>query len=290
MPTLGLDIGGSSIKAALVGDTGGVQWEWRSQRYSRPTRDQLLEALRTTLEPCPSDLSKADAVGLCVPGLLNDQRTAIQKSVNLPGLEGLPLAELARTAIVRGETPRLALASDAYAAAFDIWSTEHTEGRLLCLSLGTGVGASVLDEGVPLHVSGTSPGHIGQIDVSIDSDAPIGPDGGRGSLEAYIGLPALLDRYGEDIERVFSSLTIDHPPLMALSRAIRICHAIYRPQHVRLLGGVGIRLTPLVPVLRERIAHQLTSVAREGWTLASGTTDFHAARGVARLASQSRDA
>jgi predicted NBD/HSP70 family sugar kinase len=321
MPTLGLDIGGSSIKASLVNAAGAVVWEGISPRYVRPTLDQLLEALRATLDACPHDLSKAEGVGLCVPGLLNAARTAVEKSVNLPGLVGLPLADLARAALVRRDPPRLALTSDAHAAAHDVWSTESPAlmGRLLCLSLGTGVGASVLDDGVPLHVSGASPGHIGQVDVSIGNhedprgfepvvglfresmrewsgtscpppDQPIGPDGGRGSLEAYIGLPALIRRYGDDVGLLFPMLTIDHAPLVALDRAIRICHAIYRPHHIRLLGGVGIRIAHLVPALRERVANQLTSVARDGWTLASGTTDFHAARGAARLARQSREA
>lgn len=315
MPSLGLDIGGSSIKAALLGDSGDVVWENTSPRYSRPTSDQLLESLRAALDPCPVDLSKAPHVGLCVPGLLNADRTAIETSVNVPGLVGLPLADLVRAATTRPDT-RLLLTSDAHAAAHDIWTTEHPHppGRLLCLSLGTGVGACVLDDGTPLHVSGTSPGHIGQMDVSLgayedpcgmepvvgwfrtkvqewapftDDPAranPIGPDNGRGSLEAYIGLPALLRRYGGPPELILATLTADHAPLVALTRAIRVCHAIYRPHHVRLLGGVGVRLAPLVPTLHNRIARELTSVAREGWTLAAGTSDFHAARGAARLA------
>ncbi|MBV9490447.1 MAG: MFS transporter, partial [Verrucomicrobia bacterium] len=59
------------------------------------------------------------------------------------------------------------------------------------LALGTGVGAAVLDDGVPLRVDGDSPGHLGQIDVSLDDRAPIGPDGGAGSLEGYLGVPAI---------------------------------------------------------------------------------------------------
>ncbi len=57
------------------------------------------------------------------------------------------------------------------------------------ISLGSGVGMSVLDDGVPLAVDENSPGHLGQINVSLDSNPPIGPDGGAGGLEAYIGAP-----------------------------------------------------------------------------------------------------
>ena len=54
----------------------------------------------------------------------------------------------------------------------------------------------VLDDGVPLFIEGASPGHLGQVDCSIEGDFVIGPDGGSGSLEGYIGVPALIKRYG----------------------------------------------------------------------------------------------
>jgi len=60
---------------------------------------------------------------------------------------------------------------------------------------GGGVGGWGVDGGGKfLHVSGESPGHFGQLDVSLDGEAPVGPDGGAGSLEAYIGTAALIAR------------------------------------------------------------------------------------------------
>ena len=287
MHVLGLDIGGSSAKAVVLAGER-PRWEATSTRYARPSRAALVAALRDLLRETPADVAR---VGLCVPGLMNADQSAVEKSVNVPGLMGFPLQELVREVLPGGATPRVVRTSDAHAAGYDLWQTEQPRptGRLLCLSLGTGVGACVLDDGVPLHVSGASPGHLGQLDVSLDEGAgvPVGPDGGRGSLEAYIGLPALLRDYGSDAEAVLAALGPDAPPLRALARALRVCHAIYRPQHVRLLGGVGIRLAHALPSLRERVADGLTSVAREGWTLDTGTTDYHAARGAARLAQSS---
>jgi hypothetical protein len=47
---------------------------------------------------------------------------------------------------------------------------------------------------------------------------------------------------------------------------------------------VGTRLRHLLPTIRAKVEHQLTSVARPDWTLACGEDDFHAARGAALLA------
>src|SRR5258708_31988407 len=87
-----------------------------------------------------------------------------------------------------------AIIRDGSGVGYDIYMGRGLSGRLLCLALGTGVGACVIDEGTFLHVSGESPGHFGQLDVSLEDPAPIGPDGGAGSLEAYIGAAALAAR------------------------------------------------------------------------------------------------
>jgi hypothetical protein len=85
---------------------------------------------------------------------------------------------------------------------------------------------------------------------------------------------------------VFPKLTGDEPAIHALVRALRIGHAIYRPHHICLCGGVGIRLRHLLSTIREQTSRRLTSLARTGWTLECGWDDFHAARGAAQLASR----
>lgn len=281
MKTLGIDIGGSSIKLALL-DGGEAIWTAQSRSYSRPDTSSLINTLRDAATGRPGGATRA---GLCVPGLLDPVTRRIVQSVNLPCLTELPLDELLRRAFP-GETLELLIANDAVAAGVDVTSTLALEGRSLVLALGTGVGAAVLDDGKPLIVEGDSPGHIGQVDVSLTDAPPIGPDGGAGSLEAYMGVPALVRQYGQ-MERFFAAASVDDASLRALTRAIRIGHAIYRPNHVVLVGGVGIRLRDRIQPLKAAIDRHLTSIAREDWTLHCGHHDFHAAQGAARIAARS---
>lgn len=289
---LGIDIGGTSIKLAVLSPEGEIRRTIRSSTYERPDRGRLLGVLSKAI----SDISTAfegpvTAVGVCAPGLA-DASGRIIKAVNVPGLEGLTPAELVRTAASDRLSPGVPISShgDAYAAAYDFAKSHPTTGRLLALSMGTGIGAAVLDgpDERPLIVSGRGPGHIGQLDVGtpeLERDVPIGPDGGRGSLEAYLGLPALKARFGDRLGQVLESgeLSPKMPPLAALVKALRLVHAIYRPQVIVLLGGVGIRLAPVVPAIHEATNQELTGVAQPGWRLMSGTSDFHAALGAARL-------
>ena len=278
MITLGIDIGGSSVKTAALQDDRVLSTA-QSAAYTRPNTNQLIEAIRKAL---PGDV-KAERIGLCLPGLYDARQRKITASVNVPGLVGPTLDELISKAMGTAAPP-LKIFTDALAAAHDILHLKKLEGRVLVISLGTGIGAAVLDEGRPLHVDGNSPGHLGQMDVTIEGHAAIGPDGGAGSLEGYMGAGALIKKYG-DVAGALKSFKGFEPPLRALARAIRIAHAIYRPQHVVLAGGIGIRMGHLAEPMHALVNTHLSSIARAGWTLTCGDSDFHAARGAARLAS-----
>jgi predicted NBD/HSP70 family sugar kinase len=283
MTSLGIDIGGTSIKAAALRD-GTLLWTRRSRAYERPDRGRLIDALRE-IAASEEDF-RFDAVGLCVPGLLDRKTRTITHSANVPGLVGTPLDEILHAGLSQN-LPPAALLTDAAAAALDLYASRQISGRLLLVVLGTGVGAAVWDENGPLHVDGDSPGHFGQLDVSLDDTPPLGPDGGAGGLEAYIGAPALRARYGDDFFTKPPTLPPTAPPLRALARAIRIGHAIYRPHHVCLAGGIGNAFAPLLPAIRALVERDLTSIARPGWTLTCGEHDFHAAIGAARHAAHS---
>jgi hypothetical protein len=286
MNALGIDIGGTRVKAALLdASTGRIEGSWVSLPYARPDRTTLLEAVRSAAGTAWSTAPKL--TGLCCPGMIDPATGIVTRSVIVPGLEGLDPAGLVRDSLGSPDGCTVRHFTDAHAAAIDLCFQERLSGRVLAISLGTGVGAAVIDEGLEqLILHGRSSGHFGQLDVSLNDAAPLGPDGGRGSLEGYIGWPALLRRFGTP-EGVASGLTIDSEPVRALVRAIRIAHAIYKPQHVRLLGGIGLALARLGGGLHAAASHELTCVAREGWTLGFASHEFHAAAGAARLAATS---
>lgn len=278
MTRVGLDIGGTRVKAATFED-GADLADSRvgvSEVYARPDRDTLLAAIGEALRRAGID-EVSGTIGLCCPGLLNHDRTAVEKAVNVPGLVGTPLAEL-----VGGE---VAVAGDAHATAYGWWAQHRPRGRVLCLAIGTGVGAAVLDEGEAVTSCGGTPGHFGQLDVGPcdpEQAVMIGPDGGENTLEAFLGVAALRERFGS--KGMLRGLVEPGPHRTALVRAVRIGHAMFRPDTVLLAGGLGLRLAPIVDELRAAIDEGLTSVARPDWELVCGDDDFHAARGAALLA------
>jgi len=280
MVCLGIDIGGRSVKVAA---RDGARWLWTGQSatYQRPNADTLLTAIRSAIT---GKFDRVDGLGMCVPGLLDAQRRVVLEAFNVPGLENVPLERLARDAVDGRLSAPPSIHNDTAAAAHDLFVPRKLTGRLLVLALGTGVGAAVLDDGVPLLVEGQTAGHLGQIDVTVPGHDITAPDGGGGGLEGYIGAGALALQYGPDVSAALARFSGDEPALAALVHTIRIAHALYRPHHIVLAGGIGIRLNHVLPVIRQRVAHRLTSAARSGWTITCGDDDFHAARGAALLA------
>jgi predicted NBD/HSP70 family sugar kinase len=278
MTQLGIDIGGTSIKLAATSN-GQTLWTSQSEFYARPNTAQLIETLKST---AAGRVHETEVAGLCVPGLYDAAQRMITKSINVPGLMGIKLDDLIAKALGDG-IRQLKIINDAVATATDVVVTRKLQGRVIAIALGTGIGMGVLDDGVPLFVDGASPGHIGQVDCSIEGQPVIGPDGGAGSFEGYLGVPALVKQYGST-EAFLTRATVEDAPIKGLVRAIRICHGIYRPHHFLLVGGIGTRLRRLLPDIKRACEVNLTSIARPGWTLGAGDHDFHAALGAARLA------
>jgi predicted NBD/HSP70 family sugar kinase len=280
MLSLGIDIGGTCVKAAAR-ENNKTLWTGQSEFYAAPNTDALQTAIRQAVN---NHVKQIGPIGLCVPGLFDAEQRIITAAVNVPGLVGIPLDRLVPDSLGLAATGKARICNDANASAFDLFTSRQMQGRLLVLALGTGIGMSVLDDGKALIVESESSGHIGQIDVSIPGHDVIGPDGGAGGLEGYLGVAALRATYGNDVSAAVAKFTGDEPALQSLVRAIRITHAIYRPNHVCLCGGIGIRMKHLLPKLRKMIDKNLTSLAQPDWTLTTGDDDFHAARGAALLA------
>jgi predicted NBD/HSP70 family sugar kinase len=286
--TLGIDIGGTAVKAALLGPDGASRTSV-SAAYTRPDRQQLRSALRQAVGEV--SLEGVRSVGLCVPGRRAPSGGCVRLSVNVPGLEGYPFDQIVTDSVGRSLPVRVC--SDAEAATIDAARDHPNARRVLGIALGTGVGASLVEQGRPLRLGQGTIGHLGQVDIGllpgIEPPGPIGPDGGRNSLEAYFGVAALRDRFGPEFSEVLPRLPMSDPALLALVRAVRIALAVYTPDLVLLLGGLGLALKAQREQIDAAIRRDLTRIAPSGWTLEFGRSRFHAAMGAARLAVEFSD-
>lgn len=161
--TLGIDVGGTSIKAAAVDVEGGVHAE---RRVPTPSDDASGEKTVAIISDLIDDFSRSHrvaSVGLVVPGVVDEGSGVVISAVNL-GWNNLPLRRLvarsARLPIVFGQDVR----AGAYAEAARGAARGRT-GVCVFVPIGTGIAAGVIVNGNPLSSGGWA-GEIGQIGVA----------------------------------------------------------------------------------------------------------------------------
>ena len=151
---IGVDVGGSSIKCALVDlDTGA----FASERFSAPTpahdsTETLLEALATVVANIPG----THAVGLAFPSVIRGGIVRTAANLNKAWI-GQPLAKLAADHLHR---PVIAIndADAAGVAELRYGAARGVPGTVLLLTLGTGIGSALFVDGK--LVPNTEFGHL----------------------------------------------------------------------------------------------------------------------------------
>jgi polyphosphate glucokinase len=151
---IGVDVGGSSIKCALIDLATG---EFAGERYSTPTPAQdstetLLTALASVVANVPGD----HAVGLAFPSVIRDGIVRTAANLNKEWI-GRPLAKLACEHLHR---PVIAIndADAAGVAELRFGAARGVPGTVLLLTLGTGIGSALFVNGQ--LVPNTELGHL----------------------------------------------------------------------------------------------------------------------------------
>jgi glucokinase len=175
---IGIDLGGTQIKAVLVSESGEVlRRELRETEYGVDGR-RFADAVRELV----AALGDTAAVGLSAPGLAaRDGRSIASMPGRLQGLEGLDW-----TAYLHHPRP-VPVSNDGHAAlAGEAWVGAARGLRdAVLLTLGTGVGGAILSDGRILR------GHIGRAGhfahTCLDPEGPRSIAGMPGALECAIG-------------------------------------------------------------------------------------------------------
>jgi glucokinase len=180
MPLFGLDIGGTRIKAAVVGQDGSILVETAAATPSR------LAEFRDTVRGMIESFDGWDAAGVACKGIINATTTRVDV---LPGtlhyLEGFVLADLFPdgTVVKADNDARATMAGEI------AWGAARGRRNALLATLGTGVGGAVLAEGRLVRGAGGVGGHLGHLTVEVDGGPCI--CGNHGCLETVFSAKAI---------------------------------------------------------------------------------------------------
>lgn len=188
MTYLGIDIGGTRIKAGFVSTNGDIL---DRRAVSTPIES---ESFVSTLRNMVADLVQVNglpaAVGIGSKGVVNP---ATKRVVAQPGtfqfLEEIEFSSVFND-ILPGETT-LAIDNDARVALIGetIWGAARNRQNVILLTLGTGVGGAILAEGKILRGMGGVAGHLGHLTAQPNGRICI--CGNRGCLETVFSARAI---------------------------------------------------------------------------------------------------
>jgi len=209
---IGVDIGGTAIKFALMDTQGIIEKKWSiPTNISEKGRYIPAEIGSSILSSIDKNALRAvEGIGIGVPGAISSDGAVVVQAVNL-GWEQLPLKKM-----IEGEIGLEAcLLNDANAAALGEMWKGAARGRenLLFVTLGTGVGGGIILNGEVLNGCHSAGGEIGHIPIRTDENRLCGC-GGRNCLETFASANGLMLSMRKKLEQLGESWTEVTPPII----------------------------------------------------------------------------
>ncbi len=200
---IGIDIGGTNIKAAVIDLDGNVlhrlEQPTDASRGPGPVIEDLADIVRRLAAlTAAHGKSRVEGlvsegivgIGLATPGPLDLHGGRIIRGANLPAWKDVPIRE----ALWQKTGLPVTLDNDGNAAAYGEYrcGAGRDGGDLVMLTLGTGVGAGVILKGRIFHGHFDNAAELGHMIVVVDG-LPC-PCGQRGCLEQYASAQAIVHR------------------------------------------------------------------------------------------------
>ncbi len=260
---LGIDIGGTQIRAALVDENGVVVKRGAVATNAPAGPDAIVRQVAEIANDISATVTRSQigAIGACAPGPLDSDTGIVSDIATMPGWQNYPLREKLSEAFGR---PVL-LENDGIAAAFGEW--KHGAGRgvdnLVYVTVSTGLGGGVVVDGHLLRGARGMAGHVGH--MMIDPNGPRCGCGGRGCFEAFasgtnFALAGRAKGFASGEAIVDAARKGDTAALALVDQEARflgygfasLMH-LYSPQRLIMGGGVSKALDLLMPGIRAQI-------------------------------------
>jgi glucokinase len=187
----GIDLGGTKIQAAVIGDDGKVVADARrptpTEGGPEDVASQMVEAMQEAAEGAKLESGSLQGIGVGSPGDVDERSGTVSGARNLPGWEGsFPLAdklsEALGTQVRVGNDVQVAVNAEKKLGAGRPYSS------FIGVFWGTGVGGGVILDGKEWLGRGAA-GEIGH--MVIKEGGARCTCGRRGCLEAYAGRGAM---------------------------------------------------------------------------------------------------
>ncbi|MCX5710787.1 MAG: ROK family protein [Candidatus Omnitrophica bacterium] len=237
---IGIDLGGTNLKIALLDSKFRIKYKESLSTRKFSDKAELIGAIVSAVNRIMNDyaISKKEiaGVGLGLPGPVDHDKGIVHFFPNIPGWKEVRLKDI----LERKLNLKVSIDNDAKLMAL----AEYRQGRardfknVLCITLGTGVGGSIIINGKLYRGANNAAGEIGHLPIN-----ETGPDcncGGSACLEAYIGNDRIRDLGRRLFRRDISPEELSDLAKSGNAKALKIWDEVGAHLGLALAGMVNV--------------------------------------------------
>lgn len=227
---IGVDLGGTNVRAAAVNDSGNILRRVEMRTPSHGTAEEIIASIAGLVEELRNHSSTAGlpiaGIGISIPGLLVPDRKSVRASVNLPSLPGYPIVDSLQERL--GHDLPIQVENDGNAATLGelYMGSDHGLKDLALFTLGTGVGGGIVIGGKIVRGFWSMAGELGHIIVETGGHEC--GCGASGCLEQYASASAIKRLASEHHLDVFDPQAVYNLALAGNSSAVKVFEIVGR--------------------------------------------------------------
>ncbi|HMQ99505.1 MAG TPA: ROK family protein [Ignavibacteria bacterium] len=194
---IGIDLGGTFIKSAIVDSKGKIIKHYKTETFSEISPKKVLSQIEKCIDFLMKDFKKEIVgIGIGAPGIVTN---GVMKYP--PNFRGWKEVNLARHFARKYKTESIA-DNDANCAGLAELKFGHgaKHKNFIFLTLGTGIGGAMIIDGRLYRGEQNGAGEFGM--MTINYNGPMCLGGNRGSVEAHLGRNYFLEQNKKEIKKL----------------------------------------------------------------------------------------
>lgn len=256
---IGVDIGGTNIKIALVDMQGKIVYS-----NTTPTRADMgyeysianvKQAIADLMKETNSDKNTVEAIGFGFPGQIDYQSGIVRLLPNMPGWIEIPVAKIMEDEF------KIPTRLDNDVRVATLGELKYGAGKgcqnLVCITVGTGIGSGLVLNGKLVRGARNAAGEIGHIKMTM-GDGPLCGCGDYGCFEAYASGPSIVAMAKEYIKggksSKFKELATEEMSPYIVAQAALQGDVVAKRIYAKMGEVIGLGLTSAINLLNpERV-------------------------------------
>ncbi len=190
---IGIDVGGTNVKIALVDKSGKIIYSNSVPTYAKMgyeyTVNNIKQAIKDLMKETNTTTKDIDGIGFDFPGQVDYKTGVVKLAPNIPGWVNVPIAQMIEEEF---HIPTR-IDNDVRCAALGEMKFGAGQGceNFVCITVGTGIGSGLVVNGQLVRGASNAAGEIGHIKLQM-KDGLICGCGDTGCLEAYASGPSIV--------------------------------------------------------------------------------------------------